>query len=192
MLQCLHDYFLRTCCLRITQRLHRVDYQSTSLVTYNKLERIFTDTHNRKALLEEFLMRMSQPFSWQVRLRYVIVLFRVCRKLNLYELTSETRMPELTASLMYVKCGSVLTARHLENESTVDRKLRQYLVEPLYNYLIRVGEHQSKYLQFARSEPPKQGLTDMFKLCNLLSMLFELRESCKMVLVNYVRVEVVE
>ena len=49
------------------------------------------------------------------------------------------------------------------------------MVEPLYNYLIRVGENQPTYLQFARNEPPQRGLTDMFKLCNLMNMLFELR-----------------
>lgn len=135
---------------------------------------------------------MCSAGHWQVRLRYVLVLFRMCRKLALYELVSENRMHALTASLEYVKCHSTLAARHLENSSAVDRKLRQYVVEPLYNYLIRVGENQQTYLQYARNEPPRHGLTDMFKLCNLLSMLFDFREPCKLVLRNYVRVQLVE
>ena len=84
MLQCLRDYLLRTCSLRILSELHSSDYQSTSEHTYSCLERIFTDTGDRRPLLEQFLLRMSHTNYWQVGLRYILVIFRVCRKRGLY------------------------------------------------------------------------------------------------------------
>lgn len=140
--------------------------------TYDELERLFTKTHRRGDLVVYFLRKMTEQQEWQVRLRYLLCLFKICRKLSMYEIVAKTRQEIVAPELAKVK-GS-LTSRHLDGGENTSRKLFQHIVQPLYHYLVRVGECQYVYLQFLRGSL-QHPITDMFKVCNLLLLLFDMR-----------------
>jgi hypothetical protein len=92
MFRCLQDYTLRTCGLRITRQLEERGFLRTNPDVAEAIEKIFIKTHDRATLLKHYLMRMSQNQSWQIRLRYLIILVKICRKLSIYEIVTQTKL----------------------------------------------------------------------------------------------------
>lgn len=83
----------------------------------------------------------------------------------------------------------------------LERRINQYIVEVFYNYLLRVSYvHELRAKDGGRKEEKdgKEGqgehptVLEMFKMINLINVLFELREPCRFLLDSFVNVFVIE
>lgn len=132
---------------------------------------------------------MSLAKHWQSRLRYAYVLYRLTVDLKLYELTAQHRVDGFLNNLENLRGRMPTVLRSYSSSSALERRINQHIVEPFYNYCLRLAFNSE-----LREMPPGCFATtlQMFKLINLINMLFELREPCRFMLGTFVNVFIIE
>jgi hypothetical protein len=77
------------------------------------------------------------------------------------------------------------------SSSSLERKINQYIVEVFYNYVWRVS-HYPEIREMDGADGQYPNVLQMFKIINLVNVLFELRDPSRFLMDSFVNVFLIE
>lgn len=134
---------------------------------------------------------MSASKLWQVRLRYTYILYRLTVDLDQYELTAQHRVDGFTDNLENIRGRMPTSIKNYHSSSALERRINQYIVEPFYNYCLRLA-FNSELRKMDVNCGCYPTTLQMFKLINLINLLFEFKEPCRFMLASFMNVFIIE